>query len=69
MPRISPDITAIIGNTPMLRLSRLGTGLEAQLLAKLEFQNPLGSVKDRIGLAMINAAEEQGLLNPTTTII
>ncbi len=69
MPRISPDITAIIGNTPMLRMSRLGAGLEAQLLAKLEFQNPLGSVKDRIGLAMINAAEEQGLLKPTTTII
>jgi len=69
MSRISPDITAIIGNTPMLRLSRLGTGLEASLLAKLEFQNPLGSVKDRIGLAMINAAEEQGQLKPTTTII
>ena len=44
MPQISPDITAIIGNTPLLRLSRLGSGLEAQLLAKLEFQNPLGSV-------------------------
>ncbi len=69
MPRIFPDLTAIIGNTPMLRLSRLGAGLEAQLLAKLEFQNPLGSVKDRIGLAMISAAEEQGLLKPTTTII
>jgi cysteine synthase A len=69
MPRISPDITAIIGNTPMLALSRLGAGLEARLLAKLEFQNPLGSVKDRIGLAMINAAEEQGLLKPATTII
>ena len=69
MPRISPDITAIIGNTPMLTLSRLGAGIEARLLAKLEFQNPLGSVKDRIGLAMIRAAEEQGLLKPTTTII
>ena len=69
MPRISPDITAIIGKTPMLKLSRLGSGIPAALLAKLEFQNPLGSVKDRIGLAMINAAEEQGLLNPTTTII
>ncbi len=69
MPHISPDITAIIGNTPMLTLSRLGAGLEARLLAKLEFQNPLGSVKDRIGLAMIKAAEEQGLLKPTTTII
>ena len=69
MPQISPDITAIIGNTPIIRLSRLGAGLEASLLAKLEFQNPLGSVKDRIGLAMISAAEEQGLLKPTTTII
>ncbi|MHB1184759.1 MAG: cysteine synthase A [Desulfobulbia bacterium] len=69
MPRISPDITAIIGNTPMLTLSRLGARIEARLLAKLEFQNPLGSVKDRIGLAMIKAAEEQGLLKPTTTII
>jgi cysteine synthase A len=53
----------------MLRLSRLGLGLQAPLLAKLEFQNPLGSVKDRIGLAMIAAAEKQGLLTPTTTII
>ena len=69
MSRIFPDITAIIGNTPMLKLSRLGAGLGAQLLAKLEFQNPLGSVKDRIGLAMIAAAEERGLLKPTTTII
>ena len=69
MPRISSDITAIIGNTPIVRLSRLGAELGASLLAKLEFQNPLGSVKDRIGLAMINAAEEQGLLKPTTTII
>ncbi len=69
MPRISPDITAIIGNTPIVNLSRLGAGLEAALLAKLESQNPLGSVKDRIGLAMIRSAEEQGLLQPTTTII
>jgi cysteine synthase A len=69
MPRISPDITAIIGKTPMIRLSRLGAVQEASLLAKLEFQNPLGSVKDRIGLAMISAAEKQGLITPTTTII
>ena len=69
MPRISPDITAIIGNTPIVNLARLGAGLEAALLAKLESQNPLGSVKDRIGLAMIRSAEEQGLLQPTTTII
>ncbi|MBA3003508.1 MAG: cysteine synthase A [Desulfurivibrio sp.] len=69
MPRISSDITAIIGKTPLISLSRLGAGLEATLLAKLESQNPLGSVKDRIGLAMIRSAEEQGLLAPTTTII
>lgn len=69
MPRISPDITAIIGKTPLTSLSRLGAGLQARLLAKLEFQNPLGSVKDRIGLAMIRAAEKQGLLTPTTTVI
>ncbi|HCC55592.1 MAG TPA: cysteine synthase A [Desulfobulbaceae bacterium] len=69
MPQVFSDITAIIGKTPLLILSRLGAGLEATLLAKLEFQNPLGSVKDRIGLAMIRAAEEQGLLKQTTTII
>ena len=69
MPRIFPDLTAITGKTPMLNLARLGAGLPTQLLAKLEFQNPLGSVKDRIGLAMVRAAEEQGLLAPTTTII
>ncbi|HIJ91442.1 MAG: cysteine synthase A [Desulfobulbaceae bacterium] len=69
MPRIFSDVTAIIGKTPMLSLSRLGAGLYAPLLAKLEFQNPLASVKDRIGLAMITAAEERGLLTPTTTII
>jgi cysteine synthase A len=69
MPGIYPDITAIIGKTPIVRLSRLGAGLQASLLAKLEFQNPLGSIKDRIGLAMIRAAEEQGLLTPTTTIV
>ena len=69
MPRIFPDITAIIGKTPIVSLSRLGAGLDAALLAKLEFQNPLGSVKDRIGMAMIRSAEERGLITPTTTII
>lgn len=69
MTRISPDITAIIGKTPLIDLSRLGSGIEARLLAKLEFQNPLGSVKDRIGLAMIRSAEDQGQIAPTTTII
>ena len=69
MAQVFSEITAIIGKTPILNLSRLGAGLEATLLAKLESQNPLGSVKDRIGLAMIRAAETLGLLNQTTTII
>jgi cysteine synthase len=69
MTQIFPDMTALTGKTPMVALSRLGAGLNARLLAKLEFQNPLGSVKDRIGLAMIRAAEEQGLLSPDTLIV
>jgi len=69
MAQIHTEITSVIGNTPLLNLSRLGAGLAASLLAKLEFQNPLGSVKDRIGLAMIQAAEARGLIGPNTTII
>jgi cysteine synthase A len=69
MTKISPDITAVVGKTPLVELSRLGTGLGARLLAKLESQNPLGSVKDRIGLAMLRAAEEEGLLTADTTIV
>jgi len=69
MEIIFPDITNVIGNTPLVSLSRLGAGLEARLLAKLEFQNPLGSVKDRIGRAMLDEAERQGLLSAGTTVI
>lgn len=69
--RIHADITGTIGSTPLVRLSRLAHahGVRAQLVAKLEFFNPLASVKDRIGLAMIEAAERQGLIAPGATLI
>jgi len=63
------DITKTIGNTPLIRLNRLSSGLEAQVFVKLESFNPLGCVKDRIGLAMIEAAEADGLLKPGAVII
>ncbi len=67
--RIAPDVTALIGNTPLLRLNRVTAGCAATVAAKLEFFNPLGSVKDRIGLAMIEAAERDGRLRPGMTIV
>ncbi len=69
MPGILPDITAVIGNTPLLDLGTLGRETGATLYGKLEFQNPLGSVKDRIGYAMISAAEKAEKITPETTII
>ena len=69
MTNILADITGVAGGTPLVRLNRITKGLEATILAKLEFQNPLGSVKDRIGISMIEAAEKQGLIDPHTTII
>ena len=63
------DITRTIGSTPLVRLNEISRGLPATILAKLEFNNPLGSVKDRIGLAMIEAAERDGLIQPDTLII
>ena len=67
--RIAEDITALIGNTPLVRLNKVAAGLGATVVAKLEFYNPLGSVKDRIGLAMIEAAERDGRLKPGVTIV
>ena len=55
MSRIYTDITKTIGSTPLVRLNRLAQGLPGAILAKLEMKNPLGSVKDRIGIAMIEA--------------
>lgn len=69
MTNILADITGVAGHTPLVKLNRITKGLEATILAKLEFQNPLGSVKDRIGISMIEAAEKQGLIDPHTTII
>ncbi len=63
------NVTQIIGSTPLVRLNRIAQGAKAEIYAKLEFQNPLGSVKDRIGKAMIEAAEADGRIRPGTTIV
>lgn len=69
MARIYDDITQTIGHTPLVRLNRVTEGVGATVLAKLEFFNPLSSVKDRIGLAMIEAAERAGRIGPETVLI
>jgi cysteine synthase A len=69
MGEIFSDITGTIGSTPLVRLNEISGGLAATILAKLEFKNPLGSVKDRIGLAMIEAAEREGLIRSDTLIV
>ena len=68
-PRIHDEITGCIGNTPLVRLRRLTEGCSATVLAKMENLNPLWSVKDRIGRAMIDAAEREGKIRPDTVII
>lgn len=67
--RIANDITELIGNTPLVRLNKVTEGCVAQVVGKLEFYNPLGSVKDRIGLAMISAAEKAGKIKKDKTVI
>ena len=69
MARIYDDVTKLVGNTPLVRLNRLTEGAGATVLAKLEFYNPANSVKDRIGVAIIDAAEASGELKPGGTII
>ncbi len=69
MSRIYEDITKTIGNTPLVRINKLSAGLEATILAKLESFNPLSSVKDRIGYAMIEAAEKSGRLKKGSVIV
>ncbi|MFQ6001380.1 MAG: cysteine synthase A [Anaerolineae bacterium] len=69
MGRIYEDITKTIGNTPLVRLNRVTRGVEATILAKLESFNPLASVKDRIGVSMIEAAEREGLIKEDTIIL
>ena len=69
MGRIFSDLSETMGRTPLVRLNRVTDGAPAQVLAKLEYFNPAGSVKDRIGVSMINEAERQGLISPGKTTI
>jgi cysteine synthase A len=69
MGKIYNDIVETVGRTPLVRLNRVTAGLEATILLKCEFFNPLGSVKDRIGMAMIEAAEKDGLITKETVIV
>ncbi|MDP7110344.1 MAG: pyridoxal-phosphate dependent enzyme, partial [Myxococcota bacterium] len=69
MGNIVSDITALVGRTPLVALNRLGEGLPGEILLKLESSNPLASVKDRIGLNMIEAAERDGRIDQRTRIV
>jgi cysteine synthase A len=69
MTKIYNDILETVGGTPLVRINRLAGGASARILAKLEFFNPMSSVKDRIGLSMIEAAEENGELAPGTVVV
>ena len=67
--RVAPEASATVGNTPVVALQRLGEGLAAEVCAKLEYFSPGGSVKDRIGVAKIDAAERDGLIGPGESVI
>src|ERR1700746_3963172 len=63
------NIVETVGRTPLVRLNRVTRGLDATIAIKLEFFNPLGSVKDRIGMSMIEAGEQEGKINPNTVVV
>ena len=67
--KIANNVTDLIGNTPLVRINKLTQGCSGEVVAKLEYQNPAHSVKDRIGLSMIEAAEKAGLIKPDTIIL
>ncbi|MBS1211025.1 MAG: O-acetylserine sulfhydrylase, partial [Proteobacteria bacterium] len=67
--KIAANVTDLIGNTPLVQLNRLTTGIDGRVLAKLEFFNPAHSVKDRIAAAMIEAAEKSGKIGPDTVVL
>ncbi|KIU17532.1 cysteine synthase A [Mycolicibacterium llatzerense] len=69
MGKIYANVTELVGRTPLVRLNRLTEGADAQVVAKLEFYNPANSVKDRIGVAIVDAAEQSGELKPGGTIV
>jgi cysteine synthase A len=69
MAKIANDVTELVGNTPLVRLNRITSGVDATIVAKLESFNPLCSVKDRIGVSMIDAAEKDGLIKEGTIIL
>ena len=66
---IFPDVTATVGRTPLVELGRLAAGMPGRVVAKLEMRNPTGSVKDRLGLALVEDAERRGLLKPGMTLV
>ncbi|MGN0127998.1 pyridoxal-phosphate dependent enzyme, partial [Glutamicibacter soli] len=69
MAKIYNNVTEVVGGTPLVKLNRLSEGLPGNIAVKLEFYNPANSVKDRIGVAIVDAAEKSGSLKPGGTIV